>query len=104
MKKIILSILALILFSIIYTNPNEQQHKEGVRLKLKELRSINHYPNNLSDESLIELVETDNYILFSGTKIIWNGSTIILGTGFWGIILITDEYLERILLDASQNY
>jgi len=47
-------------------------------------------------------MSTDNYVLFSTTKITWEGETRIIGIGAFGNVFITkelDESLNKGLLE-----
>ena len=55
----------------------------------------------LADRIIDNLVSTDNYVLFSTTKISWEGETRIIGVGVFGNVFITkrlDEAMNEGLL------
>lgn len=48
------------------------------------------------------LISTDNYVLFSTTKISWEGKTLVIGIGAFGNVFLTsklDETLKEGLLN-----
>ena len=119
MKKnyLILAIIGGFVFIAILTNPNQDRHKEVIKNKLnihmqKKLKeSLNKSDNEweqagqalglmiggaLVDRIIDNLVSTDNYVLFSTTKISWEGDTKIIGIGAFGNLLITNKFDETI--------
>jgi hypothetical protein len=119
MKKnyLILAIIGGFVFIAILTNPNQDRHKEVIKNKLnihmqKKLKeSLNKSDNEweqagqalglmiggaLVDRIIDNLVSTDNYVLFSTTKISWEGDTKIIGIGAFGNVLITNKFDETI--------
>jgi len=106
MKYLILTITCLIILIAVITNPNQDRHREVVKNK------INFYmQKNLSETNGLELlgamlggavvnvvinnlVSTDNYVLFSTTKINWRGESKVIGVGVFGNVYITSELVK----------
>lgn len=125
MKKgyVALLIIGLIVLIAALTNPGPERHKEVVKTKFKEYmqKSMKDSTNVSEDESnevglafgmlignaIIEpivnsLISTDNYILFSTTKITWDGKTRVIGFGAFGNVFISkkiDNALDQGLLE-----
>jgi hypothetical protein len=120
MKKnyLILIIIGVIVFVAILTNPNADRHKEVIKNKLNSYiqksmkESLTETDNEweqagqalgmmlggaLIDRIIDNLVSTDNYVLFSTTKISWEGETKIIGIGAFGNVFITNK------LDEAMN-
>ena len=124
MKKSYLfsAIAVLIILIAIFTNPNPDRHKEAVKNKVNSYiqqsmkESMNGTENNNAqagqalgmmlagafiDKIIDNLVSTDNYVLFSTTKITWDGKTEIIGIGAFGNVYLTrkiDEAIDEGLL------
>ena len=102
----------------VLTNPNQERHKEVIKNKLitylqKSLSKGQTETKNeweqadqafgimlggiLVDKILDNFMSTDNYVVFSTTKITWEGKTKIIGIGAFGNVFITKE------LDESLN-
>lgn len=125
MKKsyLILVIVDVIALVAILTNPNQDRHKEVIKNKLNSYmqKSIKENLTETDDKwknagqaigimlggALIDriidnLISTDNYVLFSTTKISWEGKTKVIGIGAFGNVFITsklDEALNGGLLE-----
>lgn len=120
MKKnyLILAIVGVVILVAILTNPNQDRHKEVIKNKLntymqKSMKESQTKTDNewekagqalammfggaLVDKIIDNLVSTDNYVLFSTTKISWEGETKIIGIGAFGNVFITNE------LDKAMN-
>lgn len=120
MKKnhIIILIILLISLVAVLTNPNQDRHKEVVKNKInlylqKSMKEGNADTNNEGEKSgqaigmmlgvvlvnqiIDNLVSTDNYVLFSMTKITWDGKTKVIGIGAFGNVYLTGK------LDDSLN-
>lgn len=128
MKKgyVALLIIGLIVLIAALTNPSPERHKEVVKTKFKEYmqKSMKDSTNVSEDESdkvglafgmlignaIIEpivnsLISTDNYIVFSTTKITWDGKTRVIGFGAFGNVFITkkiDNALDQGLLESLE--
>jgi hypothetical protein len=129
MKKryVSLLIIGLILLFAALTNPRTERHKEVIKTKLKAYmqKSMKESMTDTKDDweqfgqalgmmvgtAIIEpiidnLVSTDNYILFSTTKITWDGETRVIGIGAFGNVFITkelDNALNQGLLDNNEQ-
>lgn len=128
MKKgyVVLLIFGLILLFATLTNPSPERHKEAVKTKFKEYmqKSMKDSTTVSEDENdkvglafgmiignaIIEpivnsLISTDNYIVFSTTKITWDGKTTVIGIGAFGNVFITkkiDNTLDQGLLESIE--
>lgn len=128
MKKgnVVLLIFGLIVLLAVLTNPSTERHKEAIKIKLKEYmqKSMTEKMNDSSNgfeqlgqafgmilgSAIIEpivdnLISTDNYILFSVTKITWDGETKVIGVGVFNNVFITkelDNALEKGLLESKK--
>ncbi|MCO5232344.1 MAG: DUF4359 domain-containing protein [Chitinophagales bacterium] len=112
---LILAIVGIVALIAILTNPNQDRHKEVIKNKL--ISYMQNSMNESSSESKNEwekagqalglifggalvdiiidnLVSTDNYILFSTTKISWDGETKVIGIGAFGNVFITNKLEE----------
>jgi hypothetical protein len=122
-NQIIIIIIILITTLAILTNPSSQNHKEAIKTKLtvfmqKSIANNSKATTNEWEqagqalgamlggaiiEKIIEnLVSTDNYILFSTTKITWEGETRIIGIGAFGNVFLTSK-LETALNEGLLN-
>lgn len=124
MKKnhIVLIAIGLILAVAVLTNPSHDRHREAIKLKLNTywqksmseafLESSNEWElvgqtlglmlgGALIDGIISNIVTTDNYLIFSTTKMTWAGETNIIGIGVFGNVYLTkeiDEALDKGLL------
>ena len=129
MKKnyVFLGIIGLIIIIAVITNPNQDRHKEVIKTKLntyiqKSMNEKQTETNNkweqagqvlgmmisgaIIDPIIDNLVSTDNYVLFSTTKITWDGKTKIVGIGAFGNVFLTsqlDDTLNEGLLEKKKN-
>ncbi len=127
-KNYLLIIIAgvIILFAML-TNPNQDRHKEVIKNKLisymqKSMKENLTETDNkweqagqalgimlggiIVDRVIENLVSTDNYVLFSTTKISWEGETKVIGIGVFGNVFVTsklDETIERGLFKNQQH-
>ena len=113
--QIYIVISAIIIGVLFITNPNEINHKEAVKSKLKSLFSEKMVSNIENDENpfsrlgsglglLIgdtfidkiteESIRRENYFLFSLTKSEFNGQEKIIGFGVLGNIFLSDKMDE----------
>jgi short subunit fatty acids transporter len=125
MKKnyITLAIISLIVLVAVLTNPDQNRHKEVIKNKLitylqKSIKKDQTKPKDELEEAgqalgimmggmivekvLDNFLSTDNYIMFSTTKITWDGETRIIGIGAFGNVYLTrelDEALNKGLLE-----
>lgn len=119
MKKnhIVLAIFGVFILMAVITNPNQDRHKEVIKNKLntyiqKSMKeSLTESSNKweqagqalglmlggvLVDRVIDNLVTTDNYVLFSTTKITWDGQTRVVGVGLFGNVYVTDKLDETL--------
>ncbi|HMW13752.1 MAG: DUF4359 domain-containing protein [Chitinophagaceae bacterium] len=119
MKKnqLIIVIVSVVILIAILTNPNQDRHKEVIKNKLNSYMQKSMNPEGDESENeweqvgqalgmmiggtLVEnvidnLVSTDNYILFSTTKINWDGKSRIIGIGAFGNVYITNKLEEAL--------
>jgi hypothetical protein len=116
-KQIILILVGLILLVSVITNPNQDRHKEVVKNKLNVLmqnamkESLENSNNGtqqfgsalglmlggvMLDRMIENMVSSDNYVLFSTTKITWEGETKLIGVGLFGNVFISSEIDEAL--------
>lgn len=117
MKKnyLVFAVIGVIALVAILTNPNQDRHKEVIKNKLNSYmqksmkQNLTETDNDwaqvgqafgmmlggaLADRIIDNLVSTDNYVLFSTTKISWEGETKIIGVGVFGNVFITNKLNE----------
>ncbi len=101
-------IIIAIIVAAFFTNPDEQAHKDAIRVKsadiLKEIvaeRSdgVSAVAWQMAGEQLLtgfinSNVTVDNYYLFSIPKINWDGKSYPIGAGAFGKVYIT-KHLNR---------
>ena len=116
-KHIGLVFVGLLFIVAVITNPNQDRHKEVVKNKLNVLMQKavkDSFKNSDSgaeqigsalglmlggamlDRMIESMVSTDNYVLFSTTKISWEGKTKLIGIGAFGNVFISDEIEESL--------
>jgi len=108
MKKGYLTLIiigAIVLIAII-TNPPPERHKEAVKTEVNKLmqKEISKEAGDngstgqifgallggaVIDKMVDNMVSTDNYLLFSTTKVTWEGQTRVIGIGAFGNVFIT---------------
>ncbi|MES2654901.1 MAG: DUF4359 domain-containing protein [Bacteroidota bacterium] len=124
MKKnyLMIAIVSVIILVAILTNPNQDRHKEVIKNKLQAFMQKSMKENltetndnweqagqalgmvlggALINRIIDNLVSTDNYVLFSTTKISWEGETKVIGIGAFGNVFLTgnlDEAMNEELL------
>lgn len=120
MKKnslVVLLIFGVIVVIAMLTNPNQQQHKDAVKSKLnvymqKSLKSNANKANNrweemgqnlgamfggvLVEQTINNLVSSDNFILFSLTNMTWEGESKTIGFGFMGNVFLSSKIDEAL--------
>lgn len=120
-------IIGVLILIAILTNPNQDRHKSAIKNKFyaiyqKSLKQNDTGDNNeweqagqaigmafgniFIDGIIDNLVSTDNYILFSLTKITWDGNSKVVGMGVFGNVFISsqlDKKLEENLLNDSSK-
>jgi hypothetical protein len=126
MKKssFILVIMSLIIIVAVLTNPDQDRHKEVIKDKLliylqKSMKQNQTKTKNeweeagqalgimlggvLVDGLLNNLMSIDNYVLFSTTKITWEGERKIIGIGALGNVFLTRELDEALSKGLLKN-
>ena len=109
--------MGFVIMIAVITNPNEDKHKSAVKSKLvafKMSKDITDKTNNTSnsdynsarhigvvlgsvigssilEEIVNDLVSTDNYLIFSTTKLAVKGENKIVGFGVFGNVFISDK-------------
>jgi hypothetical protein len=120
--------IGFVVMIAVITNPNEDKHKSAVKSKLvasKISENIADKSSNTgnSDDDAVErlgtvlglafgssvveeivnsLVSTDNYLVFSITKVVLNGKSKTIGFGIFGNVFISDK-LDLDLLYSSES-
>ncbi|POY36413.1 hypothetical protein C3K47_11745 [Solitalea longa] len=125
MKKnhVVLLIFSLIILVAVLTNPNQDRHKEVLKNKLnaylqKSMKKSHTKSKNkweqagqalgimlggaLIDQITDNLVSTDNYVLFSTTKITWEGQAKVIGIGAFGNVFISEK-VDKLLNEQLKN-
>jgi len=125
-KNLFVLTIGLIALTAFFTNPNQNRHKEEIKNKVTSIiQKSKNEPSNKSDGGLEQagqalgmmiggaiidgiidnIISTDNYILFSTTKLNWDGNTRIIGFGAFGNVFISnklDEAVKEVLLKKSK--
>jgi hypothetical protein len=118
MKKsiVVLIIIGIVVIIAAATNPNKSRHKEVLESKIKtymqkSMKGENNefalllgslLGNAVVSIAIDKFVSTDNYILFSTTKLTWQGETKVIGFGAFGNVFISEK-LNEINLDDILN-
>jgi hypothetical protein len=108
MKKgyLTLVIIGAIVLIAIITNPDPERHKEAVKTEINKLmqKELSDKAGDtgttgqvfgallggaMIDRMVSTMVSTDNYLLFSTTKVTWEGQTRVIGVGAFGNVFIT---------------
>ena len=112
---ITLLIVAILLIAAALTNPNTDNHKEFLIIKLNKLtqqalpKSDEKMENNGSISGMLlaekfinkmvdQIISVDNYVLFSVTIANYRGHTKTIGFGVFGNVYITnqvDKFLSK---------
>ncbi len=108
----VLIAIGLILLVAVLTNPNQDRHKEVLRAKfnsyMQKSMSERHTESGneweqagqalgmmlggaLIDGIISNLVITDNYVIFSTTKMTWKGESKVIGVGVFGNVFLTNK-------------
>lgn len=125
MKKtsIILAVVLIFCAVAMLTNPSQDRHKEVLKTKLTAYmqksmtQNLSKTKNEWGDAGeafglmfsgvmidgiINNLVSSDNYVLFSTTKITWEGKAKIVGFGAFGNVFISDE-LDKAMNEGLAN-
>lgn len=110
-KQISILIVVILLLIAIFTNPNQEDHKEKVKstfttyyqksLKENQTESENKFEalGSLLGTSLINTmiensVSSDNYLVFSVTKMTYDGQEKSIGYGAFGNVFLSSKIEE----------
>ena len=116
--------IAALAFVAFITNPPVEKHREEVKIKMNKLMQQSLY-NNLADNSsgiesnlgaafgsmlgsaildpfIDAAIFTDNYIVFSTTKLTWNGETKTIGYGVFGTVILSNA-IDNVLKQEIDN-
>ena len=112
-------IIGLLVLVAVLTNPNQDRHKEVIKAKLttylqKSMKESNEFGQALGlmfggvfvNQILDQMITTDNYVLFSTTKITWEGKSKTIGIGVFGNVFVTkelDDALNEGLLKNNES-
>lgn len=119
MKKQNVLIIAVALFAIIaaVTNPDITEHQQAVKNKVNEKlqkalaekastnatgfeslgQNLGAMLGNAFIDRIVEsAVTSDNYVLFSTTKITWKGESKTIGFGLFGNVFISSQISEAL--------
>ena len=109
-KTRIFALLVIVLMLVAFwTNPTKEQHEEAVRAKaillLKEQAGTKNrsivdfgvqlFGNTLIDQFMKNHIKTDNYYLFSVTKVYWENQETILGVGAFKKVWLSKKIDEK---------
>lgn len=112
MKKsyLVVIIITLILLIAVLTNPNPERHREAVKTEINAYMQKTIKDNGseaegqalgallggaLIDRMVESVVSTSNYLIFSTTKVTWEGKTRVIGFGVFGNVYITGQVKEN---------
>ncbi len=119
LKIALLILIFLILFIAILTNPNKEFHKSNIKLRVykelnidtlqKESSNIfdmfkdisNSFGKSMVDDTVDNLLQVDNYYLFSFTKVTYQGQTKIIGIGAFNQIFLFVN-LKQLISNKTQ--
>jgi hypothetical protein len=113
MKYVLVAVLVFLTLLAVITNPDQDRHKEVIKKNILEYlqQSMDHSDNEweqtgqalgmilggaIVDKIIDNLVTTDNYVLFSISKITWNGETKVIGIGAFGNVMMTRELQDAL--------
>lgn len=102
--KIVLIAFATIILISVLTNPSIEEHKQAVKSVINQVvqNSISEngsdmeklgilFGSSLAEKLIENSVTRDNYILFSITKITWQGKSKSIGYGVFGNIFLSEK-------------
>lgn len=123
-KWVVSLIMALVTVVALFTNPTPERHKEAVKNKIHQYlknqmiedysNSENSYSsvahafellieNTIVDNLLDNFVGSDNYLIFSITKINVEDKSKAIGYGVFGNVILFKE-LDETLKEAVENF
>ncbi|MCK7538690.1 MAG: DUF4359 domain-containing protein [Marinilabiliales bacterium] len=126
MKRNYISLLliSLVVLVAVLTNPDQARHQDVIKNKLvtylqKSIQKDQPEPKNeweqadqalgvilggiIIEKVLDNFMSTDNYVVFSTTKITWEGESRIIGIGAFGNVYITKELEEALDKGLLEN-
>lgn len=114
-NQIAIGIFVLIGLVAILTNPKLHDHKEAVKTKISSSLQKNTNSDDetdtsyqlgrsfgnliggvLIDQIIDNIVSIDNYVLFSLTKVSWDGETKVIGYGLFGNVFFSSELEDNL--------
>ena len=119
MKKsnIILVVFATIILIAVLTNPSSEEHKQAVKSVVNHVvqNSISEngsdmeklgilFGSSLAEKLIENSVTRDNYILFSITKIKWQGESKNIGYGLFGNVFLSEKVNKAFNNNEVNNY
>lgn len=109
----------VIMLTAVFTNPSEEKMNEKLTLKAKEILkkqlAYEHkdavdfgmmlFGDQVVKEFINNYTYTENYYLFSLTKINWNSEKLVIGGGAFGQVWISSKIDEKagLLMDALKK-
>lgn len=117
--KYILAIIGAIALIAIFTNPSNDDHKEAVKNELNSILQKNIKQESTETDGALQtislmlggvildsfvdnIVRSENYILFSITKMSLGSDVKVVGIGAFGNVFISDK-IEEAIEDNLQN-
>lgn len=119
MKKsnIILIVFATIILIAVLTNPSSEEHKQAVKSVVNQVvqNSISEngsdmeklgilFGSSLAEKVIENSVTRDNYIVFSITKITWQGESKSIGYGLFGNVFLSEKVNKAFNNNEVNNY
>ena len=119
-------ILTIVIIALIaaFTNPPVEKHREVVKTKLNILMQQSLYENSSSESNELTknfgaalgsmlgsailnpivdgFITSDNYIIFSVTKLTWGGQTKSIGFGVFGNVFLSKD-IDNALKEEIKN-
>jgi hypothetical protein len=127
MKKsyLILFITAFVILIAVISNPNKDKHRSVFKNKIltykmadgfqdKSNNNLNEWETEgddidtifdaeLADYFVNNLITSDNYLIFSTTKVIWHGKSKTIGIGAFGIVYLSNQSKDILKSNAASN-
>lgn len=119
-------LLVILLMSAVFTNPSPTKHRKAVKEKLEHYitqyaeRNAKEAAQNeweklgrslgaslgltLIDPLVHQVVQRENYFLFSLTTVDWDGKSNIIGIGLFGKVFLSpkiDKTLQKMMEEAT---
>ncbi|MFN8438168.1 MAG: hypothetical protein U0V72_11085 [Cytophagales bacterium] len=117
-NKIFFSLILLIVFIALVTNPDLKKHQDAVGVRFKEYvhKKINEHTSNklglslgtlfsetIEHNLIPQIVSSDNYHVCSFTKIKWDGEEYTVGIGVLGTVYIYPN-AEKVIEEGINDY